>query len=104
MEGKLVYLIASFVAIVGENHGMDPEYGLLYGKQPLIEKSVKIGENCWIGEKVIILPGVTIGDWAIIGAASVVTSGIPPYSMAVGNPAKLIKTYNFKTHRWEKIK
>lgn len=97
-------LIASFVAIVGENHGMDPEYGLLYGKQPLIEKSVKIGENCWIGEKVIILPGVTIGDWAIIGAASVVTSDIPPYSMAVGNPAKLIKTYNFKTHRWEKIK
>ncbi len=97
-------LIASYVAVISENHSVDPECGKCYGKQPLIGQSVSIGENCWIGEKVIILPGVTIGAWSIIGASSVVTSDIPSYSLAVGNPAKVIKTYNFTAHSWEKTK
>ena len=58
---------------------------------------------CWVGEKVIIMPGVTIGDRSIIGAGAIVTRDIPPYSIAVGNPAKVIKRYNFKTHSWEKV-
>lgn len=96
-------LIASYVAIIGENHGMDPEIGVKYGKQPLIKLNVEIGNNCWIGEKVVILPNVKIGDWCIIGACSVVNKSIPPYSIAVGNPAKVIKRYNFETHNWERI-
>ena len=50
-----------------------------------------IGDNCWIGENVIVLPGVHIGDGSIIGAGAVVTHDIPNYSLAVGNPAKVIK-------------
>lgn len=96
-------LIASYVTIIGENHGMNPELGLLYGHQPLIGKPVIIGGNCWIGEKVLILPGVTIGDWCIIGAGSVVNKSIPSYSIAVGNPAKVVKKYNFANHAWEKV-
>lgn len=96
-------LIASYVAIISENHGMDPECGIGYGKQPLIEKTTTIGENCWIGEKVTILPGVNIGDWSIIGASSVVASDIPSYSIAVGNPAKVIKKYNFESHKWDSV-
>lgn len=53
---------------------------------------VTIGKNCWIGGSAIILPGVTIGDNCVIGAGSVVTKDIPANSVAVGNPAKIIKT------------
>ena len=56
-----------------------------------IKGAVVIGNNVWIGDNVIILSGVTVGDGAVIGAGSVVTKNIPPYSIAVGNPAKPIK-------------
>lgn len=52
---------------------------------------VTIGDNCWIGGDVTILPGVTIGNNCTIGAGSVVTRDIPDNSVAVGNPARVIK-------------
>lgn len=94
-------LIASHVAVISENHGDNPEIGIKYGNQPLSGKPVTIGNNCWIGEKSMILPGVTIGGWCIVGAGAVVTKDIPPYSIAVGNPARVVKTYNFENHKWE---
>jgi len=51
-----------------------------------------IGKNCFIGVGATILPGVTIGDEVIIGASSVVTKSIPSNSVAVGNPARVIRT------------
>ena len=61
----------------------------LYSKGGItIEDNVQIGENC------VILPGVTIGRNSLVGAGSVVTKSIPPYSVAVGNPAKVIKTFD----------
>lgn len=107
-EGKQVkigdkVLIASDVLISNENHGINPETDVPYMDQPLTAKDVEIGNGCWIGEKVCILPGVTIGTKSIIGAGSVVTRSVPPYSIAAGNPAKVIKQYNFSTHCWEKV-
>ena len=55
------------------------------------ERPVFIGNDVWLGDRVIILPGVHIGDGCIIGAGSVVTRDIPPYSVAAGIPAKVIK-------------
>lgn len=95
-------LIASDVLVASENHSIDPETEVLYMSQPLKCKPVTLGEGCWIGEKVCILPGVTIGKKAVVGAGSVVTKSIPDYCMAVGNPAKIIKFYNFESHTWEK--
>jgi maltose O-acetyltransferase len=54
-------------------------------------KPVSIGNDCWIGGQSIILPGVTIGNGCTIGAGSVVTKNIPDHSLAVGNPAKVIR-------------
>lgn len=61
--------------------------------RPLVSKGpVKIGNNVWIGDKVTILPNVTIGDGAVIAANAVVTKDVPAYSMAAGNPARIVKT------------
>lgn len=52
---------------------------------------IVIGEDCWIGSNVTILGGVKIGNGCVIGAGSIVTKNIPDYSVAVGNPARVIK-------------
>lgn len=57
-------------------------------------RPVRIGERCWIGGHVTICPGVTIGDRCVIGAGSVVVKDIPADSLAVGNPAKVIRKLN----------
>lgn len=62
---------------------------------------VKIGANTWLGQNSAILPGVTIGRHCVIGANSVVTRDVPDYSVAVGSPARVIRTYDEKTGRWE---
>lgn len=53
---------------------------------------VHIGDDCWIGGNVIVLPGVTIGEGSTIGAGSIVTKDIPPFSVAVGSPCRVKKT------------
>jgi len=81
--------IAPNVCIITEEHAMDvPQRlaGLEY------THPVYIGDNVWICAGAIILPGVTIGDNSVIGAGSVVTKDIPPNSLAVGNPCKVIRT------------
>ena len=52
---------------------------------------IAIGDDVWLGGGVIVLPGVTIGDAAVIGAGSVVTRNIPPRVLAVGNPCRVIR-------------
>jgi chloramphenicol O-acetyltransferase type B len=57
-------------------------------------RRVSIGHDVWLGRSVIVLPGVTIGDGAVVGAGSVVTKEVPPYAIVAGNPAGLIR-YRF---------
>lgn len=57
-------------------------------------KEVKIGNDCWIGEGVIILPGVRIGNGVILGAGSVVRQDVPDYAVVIGNPAKIVRFRN----------
>lgn len=61
-------------------------------------KPVTLKTGCWIGINVVILPGVTIGRNAVVGANSVVTSSIPDFAIAVGAPAKVIRYLNEKTN------
>lgn len=80
-------LLGHNVVIATLNHMQEPSR-----RQSLLPKPVVIGNNVWIGASVTILPGVTIGDNAIIGAGSVVTKDIPANSVAVGSPCKVIKS------------
>ena len=95
-------LIASYVLISSENHEIDPRSSIPYMEQELRCFPVEIGEGTWIGEKVSIMPGVTVGKKCVIGANAVVTHSIPDYSMAVGSPARIIKRYDFDKGEWIK--
>lgn len=78
-------MIAADASIITNNH--DP-----YDRRVLPCRPVLIKEGAWVGAHAVILPGVCIGRYAIVGAGSIVTKDIPDYGVAVGNPAKVIRT------------
>ena len=84
-------LMGQNVTILTTNHEFEnPDIPIHYqGRRE--RKPVYIGDDAWIGANSIILPGITIGCGAIIGAGSVVTKDIPPFAVAVGNPARVIR-------------
>lgn len=96
-------LMASYISILGDNHDWNPDIPHRLNASP-----IRIGHHTWIGQNVVIVagnrPNLEIGQWCIIGAGSVVTRSIPDYSIAVGNPARVIKKYDFETHQWKKYK
>ena len=77
--------------IFTNNHGMERRDIPMWRQPSSALQPVVIGNDVWIGARVIILPGVHIGDGAVIGAASVVTKDVPPYGIVAGNPARLIR-------------
>jgi acetyltransferase-like isoleucine patch superfamily enzyme len=64
---------------------------------------VTIGRGTWLGQNVVVLPGVTIGQHCVVGANSVVNSSIPDYSVAVGAPARVVRQYNRNSAKWERV-
>lgn len=83
-------LIGPHVGIHGSNYSYASR-GELIVNQGIVSKGIKIEDDVWIGSHSTLLDGVTIGKGAVIGAGAVVTKDIPPYSIAVGVPAKVIK-------------
>lgn len=89
---------------VGAHVTMGPECLLITGdheiplnRQPMrkgraVTKSIHIGEDAYLGARVTVLPGCTIGAGAVVGAGSVVTADIPPYVVAAGNPARVLRS------------
>lgn len=97
-------LIASNVLISSENHGMNPLITNSYGKTPLDVKPVHIKDGCWLGEKSMIMPGVTLGKRCIVAAGAVVTKSFPDYCLLAGVPAKCIKIFDLNSQSWVSVK
>lgn len=95
-------LFAGNVSLITENHGINPESSDSYQQEPICAGPIIIGKGCWFGQNVVVLPNVSIGERCIIGANSLVNTDIPPYSIAVGAPAHVVKKYNFISHKWVK--
>jgi maltose O-acetyltransferase len=83
--------IGTYVNIMDNNfHRLEPDHRYeMPESQPVI-----LEDNVWLGTRVIVLPGVTIGTGSVVGAGSVVTRDIPPYALAVGCPAKIVRKLN----------
>ena len=73
------------------NHGMADTQTPMWRQHSTQPRPIVIGDDVWIGARVIILPGVQVGTGSVIGAGSVVTHNVMPYSIVGGNPAKLIR-------------
>jgi acetyltransferase-like isoleucine patch superfamily enzyme len=99
--GNNVILAQNIVA-----SGLNHEYrdiNVPIHEQPIITAPIVIEDDCWIAANSVITAGVIIGKHSVVAAGAVVTKSIPPYSVAAGNPAKVIKQYNFEKKDWIRV-
>lgn len=94
-------MFAQNIVLSGLNHGYE-DISLSPSVQPVSTAQITVEDEVWIGANAVITAGVTIGKHSVIAAGSVVTKDIPPYSVAAGTPARVIKKYNAYTKQWEK--
>lgn len=84
-------LIASNVLITDSDHVVEPGGVPVSKNLKFVTQPVYVEDNCWLGQNAVILKGVIIGHDSIVGANTVVTKDVPPYSVVAGNPARMIK-------------
>ncbi|MEY9094429.1 CatB-related O-acetyltransferase [Paenibacillus sp. RC84] len=107
--GNYVCIASGVIILMGGNHNHHPEWITVYPFVEQIETSYEpkgdtiIGNDSWIGMNAMIMPGVKIGEGAIVAAGSVVVKDVPPYTIVGGNPAKEIKK-RFSDKEIEKLK
>lgn len=93
-------MLAGNVFISDGSHGLE-HADMPYKFQPMSRIApVTIKRGCWIGQNVVVLPGVTIGEMAIVGANSVVTQDVPARSIAAGCPARVVKRWDPQALMW----
>ncbi|WDF53674.1 acyltransferase [Mucilaginibacter sp. KACC 22063] len=83
------------------NHGYQ-DVTVPISKQKVVTSQIIIEDDCWIAANSVITAGVTVGKHSVVGGGSVVTKDVPPYSVVAGNPARVIKRYNFDSKQWER--
>lgn len=95
-------MFAQNIVASGMNHGYE-DVNVPPSLQKEICKQINIGNSVWIGANCVITAGVNIGEHCVIGAGSVVTKDIAPFSVAVGNPIRVIKKYHPELMEWQRI-
>lgn len=92
-------ILAQNVVISALNHNFEDVLTTI-NQQGVKTDQIIIENNVWIGANSTILAGVHIGEHVVVGAGSVVTKDIPPFNVVVGNPAKIIRKYDFQVKKW----
>lgn len=95
-------IFAQNVVLSGLNHNYEA-IDLPILKQKVSTSLIIVEDECWIGANVVITAGVTIGKHSVIAAGAVVTKNVPPYSVVVGNPGRLIKQFDFEKKQWVRV-
>ena len=95
--------LAQNITVTGLNHNYQDAEKLI-DEQGVSTQPVTIEDDVWIGANSVILPGVILGKHSVVAAGSVVSRSIPAYSICAGCPAKVIKSYDFATKEWKKVK
>lgn len=94
-------MLAQHVVVSALNHGYR-DVRQPIRTQPVNTEPIVIGAGSWIGAHAVILPGVRIGRNAVVAAGAVVTDDVPDFSVAVGNPARVVRRYNEASGRFER--
>ncbi|MFC8427001.1 acyltransferase [Streptomyces sp. NPDC057253] len=81
--------IGAHTSLLGFNHSMAPDRPV--HQQPLTSRGIRVGDDVWIGSHVVVVDGVSVGDHCVIGAGAVVTRDLPAWSVAAGNPARVLR-------------
>lgn len=95
-------MLAQNIVVSGLNHNYRDVHTPIRS-QPVSTSPIVIEDECWIGANSVITAGVTVGRHSVVAGGSVVTKNVPPYSVVAGNPARVIKQYNFDTGLWERV-
>lgn len=95
-------ILAQNIVISGLNHEYRDVNKPIH-LQPVLVAPIVIEDDCWIAANSVITAGVTIGRHSVVAAGAVVTKNVPPYSIAAGNPAKVIKRYDFENSEWVRV-
>ncbi len=96
-------MLAQNVVLSGLNHNYS-RVDIPIKDQNINTSDIVVEDAVWIGANAVVVPGVRIGKHSVIAAASVVTSNVPPFSIVAGNPARVLKRYNFETKEWERLR
>ena len=93
-------LMASAVYITDHDHDFSDPFDPVVSNRRVQVAPVHVGDYVWLGERAIVLKGVTIGERSIVAAGSVVTSAVPPFSIVAGAPARVIRCYDHESRTW----
>jgi acetyltransferase-like isoleucine patch superfamily enzyme len=95
-------IFAQNIVMSGLNHEYS-DVNTPISKQDVSTALIRVEDDCWIGANAVLTAGITVGKHSVVAAGAVVTKSIPPYSIAVGNPARVIKKYDFEKKEWVKV-
>ncbi|MER0438773.1 acyltransferase [Emticicia sp. W12TSBA100-4] len=95
-------ILAQNIVMSGLNHNYTNTEVPIYLQGETVA-NITIEDDCWIGANAVITAGVTVGKHSVVAGGAVVTKSIPPFSVAVGNPARVIKQYDFESKAWVSV-
>ena len=95
-------IFAQNIVMSGLNHSYE-DVSLSINAQKVKTAPIVVEDECWIGANAVLTAGITVGRHSVVAAGAVVTKDIPPYSVAVGNPARVIKRYDFEKKEWIRV-